>query len=127
MRSLKIMCALLFGVGICARAQSGNFDCLPDGVKTSDVVSVERRGPGQVTKRVTVGDKLKQLQARCRRGRLYSSRGRQIYFYHLTGCWGRPPADYLDILQRQRDELRKLRRRYTVIEMTCNPGDDLIP
>lgn len=127
MRSLLLMCALLANIGVTVRAQSPNLTCLPDGIKTSDVVSVERRGPGQVTKRVTVGEKLKQLKARCRRGKLYSSRRRQIYFYRLTGCWGRPPSDYLDILQRQRDELEKLKRRYAVVTMTCNPGDDLIP
>jgi hypothetical protein len=34
---------------------------------------------------------------------------------------GNPPADYQEILQRQREELEKLKKQYTVIEMTCNP------
>jgi hypothetical protein len=51
---------------------------------------------------------------------LFDAHGREIYFYRLSGCWGNPPADYQEILARQREELSKLRKRYHVIEMTCS-------
>ena len=127
MRIQILVGALLFCVCLGASARAGELTCLPKGIKANDVVSVERRGPGQVVKRVTVGERLKQLKARCRRGKLLGTDGRQIYFYRLTGCWGNPPANYQDSLQRQSKELEKLKRRYTVIEMTCNPFNELIP
>ena len=59
--------------------------------------------------------------ARCRKGKLVDGTGREIYFFRLDGCWWNPPSDYLEILQRQEERLAKLRKRYTVVEMTCNP------
>ena len=70
-------------------------------------------------------DKLKELSARCRKHKLVDARGREIRFYQLVGCWGNPPDDYQQQLERQAKELVKLRKRYRVIEMTCNPsGED---
>jgi hypothetical protein len=97
--------------------------CLPADVKLTDTVSaqvVSAGAKGQVLKRVTVKERLTALGARCRKGRLRDGRGREIRFYRLTGCWGNPPADYVAILARQRGELSRLRRRYTVIEIECN-------
>jgi len=77
--------------------------CLPSDVKLTDTVSaqiISSGASGNVMKRVTVKDKLGALSARCRKGKLVDRRGRQIYFYRLTGCWGNPPADYLEILER---------------------------
>ncbi|HAF13023.1 MAG TPA: hypothetical protein DHU55_03730 [Blastocatellia bacterium] len=68
---------------------------------------------------ITVEEKLATLKARCRRGKLIDGSGKQIYFYQLTGCWGNPPTDYQEILDKQNTELIRLRKRYTVIEMTC--------
>ena len=76
---------------------------------------------GRVTK-VTVNETLKRLQAHCRKRKLVDARGKEIYFYRLAGCWGNPPLDYQEILQRQSEELQKLRKHYHVIEMTCNPS-----
>ena len=96
---------------------------MPPDIKATDVVSaalaVSSNGSGTV-KTTTVRQKLNQLRAHCRHGKLVDSRGKEIHFYHLTGCWGNPPADYLKIMQRQEDELKELKKRYTVIEMTCN-------
>lgn len=103
-------------------------NCLPDGIKSEDVVSAPLGLPGKRRmgmKTVTVGDKLKQLGARCRRGKLVDAQGKEIRFYHLQGCWGNPPPDYLEILARQRRELETLKKRYTVIEMTCNPSGEM--
>lgn len=95
--------------------------CLSKEIKPSDVVSSRLVGSSTVLKKTTVEEKLIQLKASCKKGKLVDAAGREIRFYRLEGCWGNPPADYQEILQKQSEELEKLRRRYTVIEMTCNP------
>jgi hypothetical protein len=97
--------------------------CLPDQIKLTDIVSTEPN-----TKPLTVEQKLKELDAKCSSsGRLIDRVERQIYFYQLTGCWGNPPRDYLEILKKQQEELTTLRQTFTVIEMTCNPTGTPIP
>lgn len=122
---MQILAALCPGVFFCLSLLNTTPDhvraCLPDGIKATDIVSAQRTRSSGVVKRVTVEDKLTELKARCKKGKLVDTSGREIRFYRLTGCWGNPPADYQEILQRQTDELEKLRKRYTVIEMTCNP------
>jgi hypothetical protein len=75
---------------------------------------------------ITVQEKLASLKARCKRGKLVDGSGKQIYFFRLQGCWGNPPENYQEILDKQNRELLSLRKRYTVIEMTCNPSGDQI-
>jgi hypothetical protein len=96
--------------------------CLPDGIQSADVVSTGTAKPGVGGKvvTVTVAQKLRELRARCRRGKLVDAKGTEIRFYQLIGCWGNPPDDYQEQLERQAKELAKLRKRYRVIEMTCN-------
>jgi hypothetical protein len=94
--------------------------CLPPGIESSDVVSAQLVKSKMTIKKITVEQRLIELDARCENGKL-SAAGKEIYFYRLKGCWGNPPADYQEILQRQNEELEKLRKRYTVVEMTCNP------
>ena len=101
--------------------------CLPQNVKLSDVVSVKRRKNGMAVSKRTVDDQLKELKARCRGGELIDNRGREIYFYRLTGCWGNAPVNYLEIIDQQRIKLRELRKHYTVVEMTCDQSDGLAP
>src|SRR6266496_1379898 len=103
--------------------------CLPSEIKPSDVVSAQTAKPGSdggEVKAITVAQKLKQLRARCRKGKLVDANGREIRFYQLVGCWGNPPEDYQEILERQAKELASLRKRYHVIEMTCNPSGQQI-
>ena len=95
--------------------------CLPPDIKVADVASAQFVRSTKSVKKITVGQKLAELKARCRRGKLVDASGKEIRFFKLIGCWGNPPADYQEILQKQSDELEKLRKRYTVIEMTCNP------
>ena len=98
--------------------------CLQKGIKLDDVVSTSISRPGTERgsqRKVTVEQTLRGMKARCRKGKLVDARGREIYFYSLTGCWGNPPPDYQEILSRQNEELRTLRKRYHVVEMTCNP------
>lgn len=95
--------------------------CLPSGIKVADVVSAQLAKPGRTANKITVDQKLAEMKARCKRGRLVDASGKEIRFYRLTGCWGNPPADYQEILARQAEEIEKLKKQYTVIEMTCNP------
>jgi hypothetical protein len=95
--------------------------CLPAGIAATDVVSAQLVKSSNTVKKTTVAQKLIELKARCKSGRLVDATGKQIYFYRLEGCWGNPPPDYQEILERQDQELKKLRKRYRVIEMTCNP------
>lgn len=105
--------------------------CLPSGIKLDDVVSADISGysNGQPVglHKVTVEQKLTELNASCNNGKLVDSVGKEITFYHLTGCWGNPPYNYQEILQKQQDEINKLKEQYTVVEMTCNPSGIPIP
>jgi len=98
-----------------ARAQS----CLPPDIKPTEIVSTEAGKDGRVIRNVTVKDRLVELKARCRKGKLTDARGKQIYFYRLIGCWGNPPADYQEQFEAQRVKLRQLQKRYTVIQIPC--------
>lgn len=122
---LSLLISLNFGTG--TRERPAWQSCLPQKVKVSDVVTVEGGKKGAAASRRTVGDQLNQIKARCRNGKLIDGRGKQIYFYRLTGCWGYAPANYLEILERQRNEIRELKKRYNVLEMPCNPQGLLIP
>ncbi len=96
--------------------------CLPQNIKLSDVVTAGTGRPGRAPgNKVTVEQKIHELKAVCRKGKLVDSAGKRIYFYRLKGCWGNPPEGYQEILKNQTAELVKLRRTYHVIEMTCNP------
>ena len=102
--------------------------CLPDGIKAGTVVSAERvkTGNGSVVKIVTVTDTLLKLRARCKKGKLLDSTGKEISFYRLEGCWGYPPPDYQEVMERQRKELLALKQKYNVITLTCNPSGQQI-
>ncbi len=119
-------------LGMCSLVPDGpkKFSCLPAGIKPTDVVSAEMVSSGKggdVVKKVRVTQRLKEMKARCRKGMLVDAAGREIRFHRLVGCWGNPPVDYQEILERQRKELEELRKQYTVIEMTCNPSGLPIP
>jgi len=92
------------------------------------VVSYPAARPGfqKGKQAITVKEKLVSLKARCKKGKLVDGSGRQIYFFRMTGCWGNPPDNYQEILDRQNSELIRLKKRYTVIEMTCNPSGEPI-
>jgi len=110
---------------VCSGSLRAQSECLPLGVKEKDIATVttlKSKNGNSRTVDIPVGQALKNMRARCLRGRLVDRGGRQIRFYFLKGCWGNPPADYLEILDRQRNELEALKKRYTVIEITCDPS-----
>ena len=100
--------------------------CLPAGIKPDTVVTSERvmlKGSTAIRK-VTVSQLLTKLRARCKKGKLVDGNSREIYFYRLVGCWGNPPDDYQELLEKQRNELVRLKKKYTVIEIPCNQDGD---
>jgi hypothetical protein len=117
-----VLFLLMLGVRAHAHTPPRPPACLPADVKADDVVTVEQRGSGRAPARITVEQRLKKMKARCRRGKLVDRSGREVRFYRLAGCWGNPPQDYREILGRQQRELDDLKRRYVVVELSCNPG-----
>ena len=92
------------------------FACLPKDIQLDEPVSYSGKG----NRKVTVEQKLAELKARCRHGKLVDARRREIRFFRPS-CWGNPPPDYLEIKKRENEELAKLKKRYTVIAFGCNP------
>ncbi|MFL6275276.1 MAG: hypothetical protein ACJ74G_08685 [Blastocatellia bacterium] len=130
MKRLLMICMVCLLVASAAlAAQSGFEHCLPPGIKAGTVVSaqgVQTDAGNNLVKKVMVRDHLTALKAHCRRGKLVDGKGREIAFYRLKGCWGNPPANYQEILTRQNEEIEKLKKRYTVITLTCNPDGMMI-
>ena len=106
---------------ICAIASShaAGQSCLPADVKPTEIVAPDSDHPDRATKRKTVRDRLTELKARCRKGKLVDSRGKEIYFVRLIGCWGNPPEDYEEQLAQERAKVRELQKKYTVIQIPC--------
>ncbi len=94
----------------------GKFDCLPKDISLDQIVTYGRTA----NQNITVKKKLIQIKARCRNGKLVDAKNKEIRFFRIS-CWGNPPADYLEIEQREQEELEELQRHYTVIVMGCNP------
>jgi hypothetical protein len=103
------------------------YDCLPEDVKHDQVVSVifKTQGLKGEVERETVKQRLDKLDARCKAGKLVDAKNKEIRFYQLQGCWGNPPADYQEIMNSQQKELQELKKKYTVIEITCNPSGEM--
>jgi hypothetical protein len=107
-----------------APALEGYSKCVPANVDLDSPVVVEdqsKRRRSTIT--TTVRSRLTQLRASCKKGKLFANR-RQVYFYDLIGCWGNPPEDYLDLLKRQREEIDRLKKKYTVIQISCSDSSD---
>jgi hypothetical protein len=85
-------------------------------VRADEAVSYNVKGKSTLT----VKQKLIELKARCRKGKLADAKGREIRFFR-TSCWGNPPEDYLEIQKRENEELAELKKHYAVIVFGCNP------
>lgn len=101
---------------------TSKYECLPEDLTQDSAVEyrsvTDIRGEARRQK-VTVKETLDALGARCKGGKLIDTKGREIRFVRLQGCWGNPPADYQEILDEQAKQIEMLKREYTVIEMTC--------
>jgi hypothetical protein len=121
--TLRVFKVLLLTACFSGACWAQNYACLPADIHADDIVSIKTtttRSGGTRVERTTVVQKLRSLGARCVRSKLRDNSGREIRFFRLNGCWGNPPADYLEILSQQRKEIDRLKRSFTVIEMTCN-------
>jgi hypothetical protein len=107
-----IVCAI-------ASSQAAAQSCLPSDIKPTEIVARDSDQPDRAMKRKTVRVRLTELKARCRKGKLTDSRGREIQFVRLIGCWGNPPADYEEQIEAQRAKVRELQKKYTVIQIPC--------
>ncbi len=105
--------------------------CLPEGISLETVVSTKDNGFDKISQTrkivvVKVSEKLNELGGKCVSNKLVDKTGNEIKFYNLQGCWGNPPADYLEILEAQTKELADLKKKFTVVELTCNPSGGMI-
>lgn len=96
--------------------QRSRFDCLPKDVQLNDVVTYAKTAK----RNVTVEKKLIEMKAQCRNSKLVDAKRREIRFFRPS-CWGNPPADYLEIRQRENAELEKLKRSHAVVVFGCSP------
>jgi hypothetical protein len=122
-----LLSSFLFGFFLGGEMNDGFISCLPKDIKPEEVVSApELKSSTKATaKKVTVREILSKLKARCTKGKLVDGNGREVYFYRLLGCWGNPPEDYREQIARQNEELQRLKKKYTVVEIPCaqaNPG-----
>ena len=103
---------------------ASKYGCLPAEIKSDTIVEARQIKTGAVAKFVkeTAVQRLDKLKGRCKGAKLFDGKGREIRFYQLEGCWGNPPPDHLEILARQQRELHALKKKFTVIEVTCNPS-----
>ena len=85
-------------------SRNQQYSCFPKDVHADETVSYGFKGRPAVT----VQDKLTEMKARCRKGRLVDFKGREIRFFHLS-CWGNPPENYQEIRRREAAELAKLK------------------
>ena len=95
------------------------FDCLPEGYRSTDVVSYRHKSKGGEGN-LTIEDKLVELKAHCSEGKLVDGKGREIRFFRIA-CFGNPPSDYEELRQKELEELEKLQKQYCVIVMECDP------
>ena len=105
--------------------------CLPAGITLETVVSAKNLGFDEVTQTrrvriVYVKETLTKIGGKCFGGKLKDQAGKEIKFYYLQGCWGNPPFDYQEILANQAKELSDLRKKFTVVGLTCNPSAEMI-
>ncbi|MGH9927733.1 MAG: hypothetical protein ACREA9_00755 [Pyrinomonadaceae bacterium] len=118
--------ASLFSGAAPARSSERFSGCMPAEISLDSFVIIEPTKANQpaAPMKVTVRMRLVQLKARCKRGKLVDGKGKEIYLYTLIGCWGNPPADYLELLEHQAKEIQRLKKRYTVIQIPCAQSVD---
>jgi hypothetical protein len=129
MRSLLSRClnisigVLLISPGLaiaCPPTPKPALNCLPSGIKAGTIVSANMMANNQV-KQITVKQTLQTLGASCKGKRLVDRPGREIRFFQQVGCTGAPPPpDLVKQWEIERAKLTQLKKRYTVIELTCN-------
>jgi hypothetical protein len=100
------------------KTRPAQINCLPEGFALTDIVSYGVNTGGK-EKHITIEQKLAELKALCKRGRLLDGKGREIRFFR-PACFGNPPADYEEIRQKESEELARLQKDYNVIILECD-------
>jgi hypothetical protein len=109
--------------------QTSQFDCLPEDVQLTDLLSATWETNNYVSTLVaseTVEQKLIELNACCKNGKLVDGNGREIRFVRLAGGWGTEAPHHGEILAKQSATIEKLMATYTVIQIPYNTGPYLI-
>jgi len=125
--TLPLQSSIMHGPGGRSLAEARNdtgdkavqFDCLPEGYKSTDVVSYRQKRKGG-DGYITIEDRLVELKSHCKDGKLIDGKGREIRFFKFA-CYGNPPVDYEEQRQKELEELEKLQKKYCVIVMECDP------
>ncbi len=87
--------------------------CLPEGLRLDTAFRLECAG-----RLTTVLDKLRELGAYGKDGKLFDRDGKELYFYWVPDCGVRRSEDQIRAeADAERQRLRELRRRYHVVEM----------
>ncbi len=116
---IGLVIAVFAFAGVCS-AQKYN-KCLPSEIKEDTVVGWDNPSNSErPAKPITVRETLAKLRAKCVCDKLVNSRGKEIRFFQLQGCWGQLPPNYPAIMETQRTELEALKKKYLVIEVTCD-------
>jgi hypothetical protein len=114
--------AYMLAAQVAAAAPPPFAACLPEGIALDETVSAPSLPKSAATAQ-TVGMTLQRIGARCRQKTLVDGKGREVRFHRLIGCWGNPPADYLEQQAQQTQQLAALRKQYSVIEIPCGLAD----
>jgi hypothetical protein len=109
---------------VAGHSKSDGFaNCVPKEISLKGKISEDPPDSSPKSKKPrTIEQKLIDLKARCSNGKLVDKGGREIRFVHLLGCWGNPPENYQELLDKQQVEISKLKEKYTVIEISCDQG-----
>jgi hypothetical protein len=94
---------------------SDSISCLPKDITQDTLVS----GGESALRAVTVREALGRNGAWCEGDKLVDKTSREVYFFHLIGCWGNPPQNYQELLASQVREIASLKGRYTGLEIPC--------
>jgi hypothetical protein len=101
------------------KTSGGQLPCLPDTFDLTEVIAYRTLPNGKEVK-TRLKDRLVELKATCRDGKLVDQQRREIKLFRFA-CFGNPPADYDEIQQKEQQELSQLKKHYTVILIQCNP------
>ena len=98
------------------KAAKAAFACLPKDVKADEILTYGVNGKPNLT----VQDTLKQMKARCRKGKLVARDNREIHFFRRA-CWGNPPMEADEIRAEEYRQLQELKKKYRVVSFSCDP------
>ncbi len=120
---MKIALAVaLLSMTFFASKKPDRFTCLPDDIDRKAVI--QETSPTTKNKPLTVEQKLIEIDAKCRKGKLVDRSGREIKLIQVVGCWGNPPEDYLEQIENQRKEIERWKKTNRVIEIPCAQNRD---